>query len=66
MEEDSGASWDRVSSDYLKNFGVSVLRGRGFAAADNETSELVAVVKSSVCKALLQEQRRTAGPAFRH
>ncbi len=37
MEEESGASWDRVSADYLQNFGVSVLRGRGFSAADNET-----------------------------
>jgi predicted permease len=50
MEEDSGASWDRVSEDYLKNFGVSVLRGRGFSAADNETSELVAVVNEAFVK----------------
>jgi predicted permease len=50
MEEDSGASWDRVSVDYLKNFGISVLRGRGFTAADNETSELVAVVNQAFVK----------------
>ncbi|MCU1220380.1 MAG: efflux pump, inner rane subunit [Candidatus Angelobacter sp.] len=50
MEEDSGASWDRVSVDYLKNFGISVLRGRGFTAADNETSELVAVVNEAFVK----------------
>ncbi|MGZ4889486.1 MAG: ABC transporter permease [Candidatus Angelobacter sp.] len=50
MEEDSGASWDRVSADYLKNFGVSVLRGRGFSAADNENSELVAVVNEAFVK----------------
>ena len=53
ITEESGASCDRVSADYLKNFGVSVLRGRGFTAADNETSELVAVVNeasSSVSK----------------
>ncbi len=50
IEEDSGASWDRVSADYLKNFGVSVLRGRGLSAADNETSELVAVVNEAFVK----------------
>ncbi len=50
MEEDSGASWDRVSADYLKNLGVPVLRGRGFSAADNETSELVAVVNEAFVK----------------
>ena len=50
MEEESGASWDRVSADYLKNFGVSVLRGRGFSAADNENSELVAVVNEAFVK----------------
>ena len=50
MEEESGASWDRVSADYLKNFGVSVLRGRGFSAADNENSERVAVVNEAFVK----------------
>ena len=50
MEEESGASWDRVSTDYLKNFGVSVLRGRGFSAADNENSEPVAVVNEAFVK----------------
>ena len=50
MEDDSGASWDRVSAEYLKNLGVSVLRGRGFSAADNETSELVAVVNEAFVK----------------
>src|ERR1051326_7358322 len=50
MEGEGGASWDRVRTDYLKNFGVSVLRGRGFSAADNETSELVAVVNEAFVK----------------
>jgi predicted permease len=50
ITEESGASWDRVSADYLKNLGVSVLRGRGFTAADNETSELVAVVNETFVK----------------
>jgi predicted permease len=50
MDGESGASWDRVDADYLKNFGVSVLRGRGFTAADNENSELVAVVNEAFVK----------------
>lgn len=50
MEDESGASWDRVSADYLRNFGVSLLRGRGFSAADNESSELVAVVNEAFVK----------------
>ncbi len=42
--EPSGASWDRVSTNYLQNLGVKLVRGRHFTAADNETSENVAVV----------------------
>ena len=36
MSEEAGASWDRVSTDYLQNFGVTTLRGRNFNSADNE------------------------------
>jgi len=50
MSEESGASWDRVSANYLQNFGIPVLRGRGFTTADNETTELVAVVNESFVK----------------
>jgi predicted permease len=50
LSENSGASWDRVSANYLQNFGVTVLRGRGFTAADNETSAPVAVVNEAFVK----------------
>ena len=50
LDEEAGASWDRVSADYLQNFGIAVLRGRGFTAADNETSELVAVVNEAFAR----------------
>jgi predicted permease len=50
LSEESGASWDRVSADYLKNLGVPVLRGRAFTAADNETSAPVAVVNEAFVK----------------
>jgi predicted permease len=50
MDDESGASWDRVSTNYLQDLGVSVLRGRAFTAADNDTSELVAVVNQAFVK----------------
>jgi predicted permease len=50
MDDESGASWDRVSASYLQNLGVSMLRGRAFTAADNETSELIAVVNETFVK----------------
>ena len=45
--EPSGASWDRVSANYLQNLGVKLVRGRYFTTADNETSENVAVVNEA-------------------
>jgi predicted permease len=50
LNEESGSSWDRVSADYLQNFGIPVLRGRGFARADNETTASVAVVNQAFVK----------------
>ena len=50
LSEESGASWDRVSTEYLQNLGVSVSRGRAFTAADNETSVPVAVVNEAFVK----------------
>jgi predicted permease len=64
MEEEAGASWDRVSADYLKNLGVSILRGRGFSAADNETSELVAVVNEAFVKRFFKSNEEPLGQHF--
>ncbi len=50
MSEESGASWDRVSARYLQNWGMTILRGRGFSPADNETTTLVAVVNEAFVK----------------
>ena len=50
LNEESGASWDRVSTNYLQNFGIPVLRGRGFTAADNETTAPVALVNEAFAK----------------
>jgi predicted permease len=50
MNEEAGASWDRVSTDYLQNWGIPVVRGRAFSARDDENSEPVAVVNESFVK----------------
>src|SRR5438876_165130 len=57
MDEQSGASWDRVSTNYLQNLGVTVIRGRGFTAADNENGELVAVVNEAFVKRFFKSGR---------
>jgi len=48
--EETNASWDRVSKDYLQSFGITTLRGRAFTAADNETAEPVAIVNQAFVK----------------
>ena len=45
--EQAGASWDRVSANYLQDLGVKLVRGRHFTAADDESSEHVAVVNEA-------------------
>jgi predicted permease len=50
MDEESGASWDRVSANFLQNLGVRLLRGRNFNEGDNEHSELVAIVNEAFVK----------------
>jgi predicted permease len=50
LNEESGASWDRVSATYLQNLGLRILRGRGFTTADNENTAPVAVVNQAFVK----------------
>jgi predicted permease len=45
--EQTGSSWDRISTNYLQDLGVKLVRGRYFTEADNETSENVAVVNEA-------------------
>ena len=49
-DEQIGASWDRVSANYLQNFGMTMARGRAFTAADNETTAPVAIVNEAFVK----------------
>jgi predicted permease len=50
FNEEAGASWDRVSTNYLQNLSIPVLRGRAFTAADNETTAPVAIVNEAFVK----------------
>ena len=50
MSEQAGASWDRVSANYLQNLGMPILRGRAFTPADNETTAPVAIVNEAFVK----------------
>ena len=48
--EQTGSSWDRVSTTYLQDLGVKLVRGRYFTAADNETTAPIAVVNEAFVK----------------
>ncbi len=53
--EQAGASWDRVSANYLQNLGVTLLRGRFFSATDNERSEQVAIVNEAFVRRFFKD-----------
>jgi predicted permease len=50
FNDNGGASWDRVSANYLQDLGVQVLRGRAFTVSDNETTAPVALVNEAFVK----------------
>jgi predicted permease len=50
MEGEAGASWDRVSANYLQSLGMQMVRGRHFTAADNEITAPVAIVNEAFVK----------------
>ena len=52
---DWGSSWDRVSADYMQEFGMTILRGRGFTNADNETTAPVAIVNQAFVKRFFKD-----------
>ena len=62
--EDVGASWDRVSADYMQNFGMTVVRGRSFSRADNERSAPVAVVNEAFVKRFFRSGEDPLGQHF--
>ncbi len=64
LGESSGASWDRVSANYLQTLGMTMARGRGFTAADNETTALVAVVNETFVKRFFKSDEDPLGQHF--
>lgn len=61
---DSGASWDRVSANYLQGLGVPILRGRYFTTADNETTAPVAIVNQAFVKRFFKNGEDPLGKHF--
>jgi predicted permease len=64
MSDDSDASWDRVSADYLQNFGMTVLRGRNFTTADTMTTAPVAIVNEAFVKRFFKSDEDPLGQHF--
>ena len=64
LNGEAGASWDRVSADYLRNFGMMMLRGRAFTAADTETTAPVAVVNEAFVKRFFKSGEDPLGQHF--
>jgi predicted permease len=64
INEDGGASWDRVSADYLPNLGMRILRGRNFTAADNENTDPVAIVNQAFVKRFFKPGEDPLGQHF--
>ena len=62
--EPAGASWDRVSANYLQHLGVTLLRGRHFTAADTETTAPVAVVNEAFVKRFFKSDEDPLGQHF--
>jgi predicted permease len=62
--EQSGASWDRVSANYLQHLGVKLVRGRHFSPADNDTTEDVAVVNEAFVRRFFKSDEDPIGQHF--
>jgi predicted permease len=55
MNGDWGSSWNRVSADYMKELGMTMLQGRAFTNADNETTAPVAIVNQAFVKRFFKD-----------
>jgi predicted permease len=61
---EAGAASDRVSSDYLQNLGIELVRGRLFTTLDNENGDPVAIVNESFAKRFFKENENPIGQHF--
>ena len=62
--ENAGASWDRVSANYLQRFGATMLRGRAFTSGDTATTENVAIVNEAFVKRFFKSDEDPLGQHF--
>ena len=60
----TGASWDRVSADYMQNFGMKMVRGRAFTPRDNATAAAVAIVNEAFVKRFFSSDENPIGMHF--
>jgi predicted permease len=58
------SSWDRVSTDYMQTLGITMLRGRGFTDADNETTAPVAIVNQAFVKRFFKDDENPLDQHF--
>ena len=56
FNENSGASWDRVSPGYFQAVGQPIVRGRAFTEADNAHTAPVAVVNQAFVRRFLPNE----------
>ena len=64
LSEDASASWDCVSTNYLQNFGVTLLRGRYLTHTDNNMTANVAVVNEAFVKRFFKSGEDPLGQQF--
>jgi predicted permease len=62
--DNAGASWDRVSANYLPNLGMTMMRGRAFTEADNEATAPVAIVNEAFAKRFFKSDEDPIGQHF--
>jgi predicted permease len=60
----TGASWDRVSVNYMQNFGMRMIRGRAFSERDSSTTAPVAIVNEAFVKRFFSTDEDPIGMHF--
>ena len=61
---DEGSSWDRVSTDFMKHLGMTMISGRAFSNADNENAAPVAIVNQAFVKKFFRSDEDPLGQHF--
>jgi predicted permease len=64
VDGNAGASWDRVSYNYLHLLGMRMLRGREFTGADNENTSPVAIVNEAFVRRFFGKNEDPLGQHF--